>query len=1008
MARGQIPGEQSSALVLKYKRLFYSHRGQQAAGQYMGSTGMSHGRSSSTVISLFATVPLAAMIMTASPAFAIDEIVVKTRKTEENLQDVPLAITTVSAQVLERTGASGLEDITKFSPSFIFDQNSAQKDVRIAVRGLSATRGRSNVAFLVDGIDVTSEAIGTAGAGLLTSQRLLSDVQQVEAVKGPQSALFGRAAFAGAINYVTKDSPDEFEASISADIAQYEEYSLSGSVGAPINDTMGWIANGYWFDEEGQYGNWASPNYDPLGGGSGYGGSLTFNWTPTDTLDIKARIEYIDEEYDDLPRARYINDTVSTSPNPGSRVLCEDGDPVGDPCETRDFEGSFPGTFGDASTAITPLRRGEDPRSYCVPTGEINPLNGQPTYDCDLSRTPSGYENASEQELFRASLVANWDVEAIKGTLSSLTGYIDSETRESYDWDAWSSKPWPDNGPPPTGETVICDAELSAINGCAVGLRLAGTHDIFNDDTVEIFSQEFRYRSDFEGPINFTLGAQYWTQERVQIEQGILSGYRGGEDGWQADFINVIESGANIRTPREVEDEHYSLYGLIEWQVNESWKVSLENRYSDEKFSQSRGTVIKPALGNNLAIGDQDCSFTPAGSPAAFNCFTQDYLLSIIESDDFLATFNRCTPEGDFLGTCFIPTPYLQQLDADVTSKFNTPKVTIEWTPNDDSLYYLSVAKAVKPAGIDVLGGGGPPVESDVISIEPGDPDPRSTEEGYNEALNQVLTGYVAERQYDSEKLWAYELGAKNTFDGKFGTLVLNSALFFQDFSDKQVSIRVFNPATGTTQRKTANAGSAEVWGVEFEGAWLTPVEGLSFTYGYTWLDTEYVEFDEATGSENTISKLGCLEVLDGQGNPAPDGDQCLVSRAGKELERAPEHAVALGFNYTQPLIGTDLDYFIEGNGTYQSDRFSDPENTTKFESYSIVDLRFGIEADQWEALVFIDNVFENDTVLSGSEIPDFASPLANEGAGPAPSFVTLGILPDKRQVGLRVKYNFN
>ena len=185
---------------------------------------MSHGRFKSTVISLFA----ATLVFTTGTVFAIDEIVVKTRKTEENLQDVPIAIDTIGADTLSRAGASSLEDITKFSSSFIFDQNSAQKDVRIAVRGLSATRGRSNVAFLVDGIDVTSEAIGTAGAGLLTSQRLLSDVKQVEAVKGPQSALYGRAAFAGALNYVTKDAPDELEGSISVEAAQDGQYSASG------------------------------------------------------------------------------------------------------------------------------------------------------------------------------------------------------------------------------------------------------------------------------------------------------------------------------------------------------------------------------------------------------------------------------------------------------------------------------------------------------------------------------------------------------------------------------------------------------------------------------------------------------------------------------------------------------------------------------------------------------------------------------------------------------------
>ena len=357
---------------------------------------------------------------------------------------------------------------------------------------------------------------------------------------------------------------------------------------------------------------------------------------------------------------------------------------------------------------------------------------------------------------------------------------------------------------------------------------------------------------------------------------------------------------------------------MIEWEVNEQWKMSLENRYTDEKFSQERSVVTFPSLGGNLQIRDQDCSFTAAAP--SYDCFTKDY----IENGD-LAGF--CAPGNSgtlFDPNCFKTAPNIQRLAGERTSKFNTPKVTIEFSPDDDSLYYLSVGKAVKPAGIDVLGGGGPPVQSD---DDPATRPDLSTEEGYAEAERQIFEGYIAERAFDSEKLWAYELGSKKTFDGSLGTLVLNSALFFQDFTDKQVSVRVFNPSSGTTQRRTVNAGSAEVWGIELEGSWLTPVDGLTINYGYTWLDTEYIEFDEVTTSENTAAKLGNCIPTDANGDGITNA--CLVSRAGNRLERAPEHAVVLGANYTQPLAGTDFEWFVEGNATYQSDRFSDPEERT-------------------------------------------------------------------------------
>ena len=61
--------------------------------------------------------------------------------------------------------------------------------------------------LLVDGIDLTTESVSTPGGSILFNQRL-QDIQQVEIVKGPQSALYGRSAFAGAIQFVSKDPDD--------------------------------------------------------------------------------------------------------------------------------------------------------------------------------------------------------------------------------------------------------------------------------------------------------------------------------------------------------------------------------------------------------------------------------------------------------------------------------------------------------------------------------------------------------------------------------------------------------------------------------------------------------------------------------------------------------------------------------------------------------------------------------------------------------------------------------
>jgi iron complex outermembrane receptor protein len=77
-------------------------------------------------------------------ALAVDEIIVTTRKREENLQTVPIAVQAITAQDIERKGLTSLNDIVQQSSSLILDQGFAPQDQRIVIRGLSPTRGRQS------------------------------------------------------------------------------------------------------------------------------------------------------------------------------------------------------------------------------------------------------------------------------------------------------------------------------------------------------------------------------------------------------------------------------------------------------------------------------------------------------------------------------------------------------------------------------------------------------------------------------------------------------------------------------------------------------------------------------------------------------------------------------------------------------------------------------------------------------------------------------------------------
>jgi iron complex outermembrane receptor protein len=165
-------------------------------------------------------------------ATALEEIVVTARKREESLQDIPIAISAVTADQLEQRGITKLEELTL-----------QVAGVQYHSLGL-AIPGRVNSSIRFRGMDVNSQ-VPTFQLGTLfvdgnyvlggTHSIPLDDIERIEVVKGPQSAYFGRNTFGGAINYISKQpSLTELQGEVKALTAEYAERDISGSVSLPI------------------------------------------------------------------------------------------------------------------------------------------------------------------------------------------------------------------------------------------------------------------------------------------------------------------------------------------------------------------------------------------------------------------------------------------------------------------------------------------------------------------------------------------------------------------------------------------------------------------------------------------------------------------------------------------------------------------------------------------------------------------------------------------------------
>ncbi len=159
-----------------------------------------------------------------------EEIVVTARKREEALMDVPLSVTALTETDLERQGVYAMEDLAQWTPALQFqDVNGAFQNP--AIRGLNQTDQTSpqgNVGVFLDGVPLSNRSGLEFG---------MLDVARIEVVKGPQSALYGRNTFAGAINYVTKPArPGEFDGRIETTFGSDDRLSLSGSFNVPLGE----------------------------------------------------------------------------------------------------------------------------------------------------------------------------------------------------------------------------------------------------------------------------------------------------------------------------------------------------------------------------------------------------------------------------------------------------------------------------------------------------------------------------------------------------------------------------------------------------------------------------------------------------------------------------------------------------------------------------------------------------------------------------------------------------
>lgn len=166
------------------------------------------------------TSPAPAAAQDASDDLAVDEIVVTAQKREENLQEVPLAVSAIGAERLEQLGVNDTRDLSALAPSLTVVQSTTSNSAAvISMRGITSPASESFGLDNANALYVDGVYIARSGAAAMD----VMDLERVEVLRGPQGTLFGRNSTGGALALISRDPSEDFRLSTSATVGNFNQ-----------------------------------------------------------------------------------------------------------------------------------------------------------------------------------------------------------------------------------------------------------------------------------------------------------------------------------------------------------------------------------------------------------------------------------------------------------------------------------------------------------------------------------------------------------------------------------------------------------------------------------------------------------------------------------------------------------------------------------------------------------------------------------------------------------------
>ena len=792
------------------------------------------------------------------------EIVVSATRQDQLLSKVPVSITAFDTESMEVVGAKRIDDLVRLTPGLDLDRGATGSN-RISIRGISSSAGAGTTGIYIDDTPIQVRNLGY-GSG--TAYPEIFDLERVEVLRGPQGTLFGAGSEGGTVRFIqASPNMNAWSAYARGEIATTHEgdesYEGGVAVGGPIlEDRIGFRAHVY-FRKEGGYVDAVRgtviPALDPVTG------------APPAPVYPYANLV-------DFTRTELVREDTNSTDALTARLAVE--------FRPNDWLTLTP------SVSYQRLRSDDGGDAFWVASSDIDRndfsrrinFQGDPASNPLFTQVDLPEEELSEDSFYLYAL--NAAVDLGKAELISSTSYFDR-----------TSETWLDF-------TFIDAFQFAFEFFVPEGYKSMSRYGVGQKN----FVQEVRLQStDTASRFNWVVGAFYSDSNQTSTQDignnfvrnlPFLPLFGGAANGQPfGPGSSAIENafglpvlGATNSTyfeSRDLTERQYAGFGQADYEIVDGLTLIAGVRVSRNELELD--SIFRGPLNNDNA---------PYGAPC---------------------------PSGQ---TCQVGSGVFAPVYPDTTGFTTaetavTPKIGVSWQATADNLFYGTVAKGFRPAGVN----------SRVPTNFCG---PDLTEIGYVDASGRPVQPEV----YGSDSVWSYELGSKNRlFDSRVN---IDFSAYHIEWSNIQNSIGLPTCLYSFVD----NLGNATSKGVDL-ALDFEPVDNVLIggTVGY----------NKSTYDDDVLTPSGII-----------------LSEAGSSIGGSRPWRLSgyAQYDADRYYARADVSHFTEANGFGATDPDS-PQFNPRLrppEAYTLVNMRAGVRLGDVDASIFVENLTNAAPILSLAE----------------------------------------